>query len=266
MLTIGLKLWSTNCGSYLREAARLYETGLYDYVELYVVPDTEDHLSHWQGLRRELNLPFVIHNAHYAHGFNLADRLRAASNRRIYDQTRRYADALEARHVIFHGGVDGLVAETVRQLVSFHEPRALLENKPFLPMLSATGVHGCRGATADEIAFILDEAGCGFCLDIGHAVCAANALGLEPYAFVEKLSGFGAQMFHLSDVRDMTSPYDAHPHLGTGRLDIPRIARTLFAAGAVVSVETEKSSADTLEDFADDVRYLRKVWRSDERP
>ena len=66
-------------------------------------------------------------------------------------------------------------------------------------------------------------------------------------------------MFHLSDVTDMTSPYDAHPHLGTGQLDIARLKREVFPENAVISVETNKDSKETLDDFIKDTEYLKNV-------
>lgn len=254
MYRIGLKLWTTNTGAYLAEAERLYGEGVFDYLELFVVPDTLDMLPHWKALK----MPFVIHNAHAAQGFNLADPECRERNREIYAQTKRFADELNARYIIFHGGIDGTVDETIRQLLALNEPRALLENKPFVPLPNPYGAKFCRGATKDEIGRIIAETGCGFCLDIGHAVCSAASQGLEPYAFVGELNRlFRPTMYHLSDVLDMTSPYDAHPHLGHGVLDLARIKREIFPPDARISVETEKDSEDDLEDFLDDVRRLR---------
>ena len=257
MYDIGLKLWSVNTGRYLDEAARLHADGTIGYVELFVVPDSLETLPCW----KRLNVPFVIHNAHAAQGFNLADARAANANRRIYAQTKAFADALGARFVIFHGGVDGDVQETARQLKALEEPRALLENKPCVPLPNDRGVRSCRGATEAEIEYVLSETGCGFCLDVGHAVCAANSQGMEPYSYLKRLARFSPAMFHLSDVVDMHSPYDAHPHLGTGELDVPRLKRELFPSGATISIETKKDSVDGLDDFLDDVRLLRKEER-----
>lgn len=257
MYRIGLKLWSVNTDAYLREAERLYAAGVFSYIELFVVPDTMETLGAWRRLHEERSVPFVVHNAHAVAGFNLADRSAEARNREIYAQTRKFADALDARHVIFHGGVEGSIEETARQLKALEEPRALLENKPVKPLPNKAGVTSCRGATIDEIGHVLAEAGCGFCLDVGHAICAANAQGVEPYAYVEELNGrFSPAMFHLSDVVDMSSPYDAHPHLGTGALDIPRLRRELFPADAMISIETVKDSPTDLDDFTRDVGML----------
>lgn len=260
MYRLGLKLWSVNTGAYLREAERLFAEGAFSYVELFVLPDTQETIEAWKRLHEERGVPFVVHNAHAATGFNLAAASAEGRNREIYAQTRAFADALGAWHVIFHGGVDGTAAETARQLKALGEPRALLENKPCVPLPNASGVRACRGATVDEIAFILGETGCGFCLDVGHAVCAANTQGLEPYAYVSDLARrFSPAMFHLSGVADMSSPYDAHPHLGAGGMDLARFKREVFPSDALITLETVKDSPTDLDDFVEDARYLENA-------
>ena len=259
-MRIGLKLWSTNTGPLADAARRLFKERAYDYLELFAVPGSLEALAVWRSLR-EAGLPFVIHNAHSAKGFNLAKRELEDRNREIFAETQAFADALEAERIIFHGGTDGDVGETVRQLKAFGEKRALIENKPFVPLKNPLGVKFCRGATAEELERIIDGTGCGFCLDIGHAVCSANAQGLEPYAFASDLARrFRPVMFHLSDVTDMTSVRDAHPHLGTGELDIPRVCREILPADATVTIETVRDSLTDLDDFKRDADFLRSVW------
>ena len=257
MYDIGLKIWSTNTGPLAAAAERLFREGVFGYIELFAVPGSLATLPEWKRLHETCDIPFVIHNAHSARGFNPAKAELVERNREIFAETQAFADALEAEHVIFHGGTDGDVDETIRQLRAFGEKRALIENKPFVPLPNDAGVKFCRGATVQELERIIDETGCGFCLDIGHAVCSANAQGLEPYAFASDLARrFRPAMFHLSDVSDMTSVHDAHPHLGTGELDIPRICREVFPAHARVSIETVRDSMADLEDFRRDVDYL----------
>ena len=260
MYRIGLKLWSTNTDPLADAAARLFEDGVFAYIELFVVPGSSETLPAWTRLHADYGIPFVIHNAHTAQGFNLAKREMEPRNREIAAEAQAFADALGADRIIFHGGTDGDVGETVRQLKALGESRALIENKPFVPLENPAGVKFCRGATADELERIIDGTGCGFCLDIGHAVCSANSQGLEPYAFASELARrFRPEMFHLSDVTDMTSPHDAHPHLGTGELDIPRVCREVFRPNAKISIETVRDSLTDLEDFRRDADFLRSV-------
>lgn len=257
MLKIGLKLWSVNTEAYLSEAERLYADGTFSYIELFVVPGTENTLDAWRRLHDEKGVPFIIHNAHAAQGFNLADESAERKNVEIYLETRKFADSLDAKYIIFHGGVDGSIKETARQLKALEEPRALLENKPLSPLANPFGVKECRGATVDEIGFVLNEVKCGFCLDVGHAVCAANSQSMEPYGYVADLADmFKPAMFHLSDVADVHSVYDSHLHLGEGAMDIVRIKKDVFPNGATVSIETIKDSPFDLNDFVKDAEVL----------
>lgn len=255
MYKIGLKLWSINTDFYLKEAERLFDLKVYDYIELYVVPETIRTLPLW----KRLKVPYIIHNAHFAHGFNLAKKDHEKRNAEIYDQTKRFADELNAKYVIFHGGIDGTAEETAQQLSALNEPRALIENKPFIALPNRMGGNFCRGATYDELKIIMDTAKCGFCLDVGHAVCSANSQKKEPYAFLRELMNLKPAMFHLSDVTDMTSPYDAHPHLGSGQLDIARLKQEIFPADAIISVETNKDSKEKLDDFERDSLWLKNL-------
>ena len=253
MHKLGLKLWSVNTDHYLSEARRLYELGVFDYLELYVVPGSLNALTLW----KNLDIPYIIHCPHFAHGFNLADSAKRAFNADIYSEVKRFADALKARYIIFHGGVDHCIEETAAQLAAFHEPRALLENKPMRALPKLMGGRYCRGYSVQEIRYVQDVAHCGFCLDIGHAVCSANSQGIEAYSYIQDFSRLQPTMVHLSDVADMSSEYDAHPHLGTGELDLQRVI-SLLPQDCPVSLETIKSSPSDLDDFAEDVRIFRE--------
>ena len=249
---IGLKLWSTNTDYYLEEARRLYQNGVFDYVELYVVPNTLPTLSAWQGLK----VPYIIHNAHSVHGFNLSKEENRDFNLSIYLQTKIFADTLKCKYIIFHGGEDGDYRETAKQIAAFNEPRALLENLPMCP-LPGSPLKRCLGATFEEIVYIMQEAKCGFCLDFGHAVCSANAQKIDPYDFIYQLMKLTPKMFHLSDISKKSDIYDSHIHFGQGEMDIEKLKREILPSEAIVSIETEKNSRTDLKDFESDVMFLR---------
>ena len=250
----GLKLWSPNTGAYLSEARRLFAAGLYDYIELYVIPGAEQDLAAWQAVE----IPFIIHAPHFAHGFNLAKAEKEADNRALYGLVKQYADALRAPFIIFHGGIDGSIEETARQLAALDEPRALIENKPYMALPNRMGGTQCRGYNVEEIKCVQDASGCGFCFDFGHAICAANSLEQEPYAYIEHfLANTSPQMYHLTDVDDMASPFDTHRHLGAGKMDIPRLL-ALVPQGCPITFETDKDSKENLNDFEHDMLWLQE--------
>ena len=121
---LGLKLWSTNLTS-IPTAKKLIDEGKYDYVELFTVPGT---YKTWQ----LCNIPFVVHAAHFAVGMDLSDHTNYINNNRLLDEARNFADRLKAEHLIFHPGVKGNLLETAEQLSKLRDPRALIENVPFV--------------------------------------------------------------------------------------------------------------------------------------
>ena len=239
---------------YYEEAKRLYNEGVFDYIELYVVPETLDTLESW----KKLNIPFIIHCPHFAHGFNLAKSEKRESNLNIYNQVKHFADELNAKYIIFHGGVEGDIKETAKQLKSFNECRALIENKPFAALPNTMGGKFCRGATLEEIGIVIDAVGCGFCLDFGHAICSANSQNIDVYDYCEKFLKFKPKMFHLTDVSDISSGYDTHLHLGKGQLDFSKILQML-SEDDIITIETIKNDKKNLEDFVEDIRWLKNL-------
>ena len=253
MYQIGLKLWSINTDIYLQEAEKLFADGVFSYIELFVVPGSLEHLPAW----KKLKCPFIIHNAHFMQHFNLAKREKEADNRKIYEETRRFADELDAKYIIFHGGIEGSIEETARQLASFHEPRAVIENKPFRALPNRMGGEFCRGYNIAELKTVMDAAGCGFCLDFGHAICAANSQHVDPYEYIREMKeALSPSMFHLTDIDDTTSEWDSHPHLGTGQLNLGKIC-SMLPEDAIVTAETNKNSKTDLQDFIPDAQTLR---------
>lgn len=252
MYKLGLKLWSINTDIYYNEAKKLYAQNLFDYIELYVIPNSTQTIKQWQ----DIHIPFIIHCAHSAHGFNLAKKEQEKSNLQIYNETKEFADALNAKYIIFHGGTDGDIKETAKQLKKFNEKRAVIENKPYLPIPNKINAKICRGYNFDEIKFVMDEAGCGFCLDFGHAICAANAFEKEPYSFIDEFINLKPNMFHLTDNDNINSPYDSHLHLGDGELNLDKI-KAVLPKDAIITLETNKNSKENLDDFIGDAKCMR---------
>lgn len=259
-MKIGLKLWSVNTDAYLREARRLYAEKVFDYLELYVVPGTLETLPLWNALREEMNLPFIIHAPHSFHGVNLADAANSAANKKSFDETKRFADILGAGKIIVHGGwrpEDGepaaAVAQLIAQLKSLADERLLIENKPYLPIGNLP--RRLVGSTPGEIRSILAASGCGFCLDIGHAVASANAHGAGWRAWLADFLSLKPAMFHLSDIQS-GSKIDQHLHFGIGTLPLAEVV-SMLPRDASVSIETKRDSTDNLNDFAKDAECLR---------
>ena len=250
MYKYGLKLWSIN-ENYISEAIRLHELGIYHYIELYVKPgSTDQYLELWQ----RLNIPYVIHAPHFRDGLNLAKKEKEMSNKKLFEEAQRFADKLSADKIIVHPGINGDIKETARQLKEINETRILVENKPYYALDDGLI---CNGTTPDEIKFITGEAGAGFCLDIGHAICSANAHNQDWLDYLKRFIKLSPRVYHVSD-GNKDGVLDQHLHFGEGNFDFHNIL-SLFSLDASISIETEKRYKDSLSDFLDDINFIKET-------
>ncbi|MEN6384140.1 MAG: GNAT family N-acetyltransferase [Phycisphaerales bacterium] len=248
MHKIGLKLWSIN-KNYFDEAKRLFEEGFYDYIELYAVPDSLELIDFW----KKLQVPYVIHGPHFRNGLNFADPQKKDDNIKLAHQAIKFANALNAEYIIFHPGVDGSIEETARQLSKIKDSRILIENKPYLGFGNVI----CTGNLPEEIEFIMKQCNVGFCLDIGHAICAANSHKIEYISFLKEFIKLEPTMYHLSD-GDLHGEFDSHEHFGQGKYNLDELI-SLLPSSAMVSIETKKDSEENLTDFVKDANFFRNI-------
>lgn len=253
MLKYGLKLWSTN-ENYLKEAAKLFKNNLFDYIELYAVPNSFNEYSKvWE----KLCIPFVIHAPHFAGGLNFGKKECEAKNLELANEAQKYANLLKADKIIFHPGVAGTIDETIRQIKLLAEPRALIENKPLNAIDSDLL---CNGSTPEEIKKIMEETGIGFCFDVGHAICSAKAHGQEYFGYLREFMGLNPAMYHLTD-GNLNNVQDEHKHIGQGDFDIKKIVKML-PSDAIMTIETDKDSEDNLNDFIKDIEAMRQYAKT----
>ena len=250
MNKIGLKLWNINTDYYYDEAIKLYNNKVFDYIELYIVPGYLDLIDKW----KRIGIPFDIHAPHFAHNMNLSKKEYEKDNYAKYNEVKEYADVLGANVIVFHGGINGDYKETARQIKGFEDDRILIENKPYQP-LRMTEENRCVGSKYDEIKYIIDESGCGFCLDIGHAICSANSQKIEPYLYIKILSKLNPKRIHLSDIH-VNTIYDEHLNYGNGNLNFSNVLN-IIPKGINITIETVKKSKHNLDDFKEDSNLLK---------
>lgn len=247
MYRYGLKLWSTN-RDYVKEAVRLYEKGGYSYIELFVVPGSyNEHAGIWAGL----GIPYIIHAPHFDKGLNLAKRDNLIRNVTLAQETIRYADRLDANIIIFHPGIEGDIKETAYQLHEIYDSRIVVENKPHFGFNNVV----CNGSTPEDMDYLMATAHVGFCLDIGHAICAANAKRMDPMTYIQQFMSLGPKMFHLSD-GEYNGIRDRHDHIGMGKYPLKDIM-LLLPSDSYITVETDKDSTSRLDDFEKDIFLLK---------
>jgi sugar phosphate isomerase/epimerase len=254
-MKLGLKLWSINTDFYFEEAKRLYAEGWFDYIELYVVPSTLETIKKWKTLKSELNIPFTLHAPHFIHEVNLANPDKKDFNYKVFQDVDKFREELNSEYVVVHSGIEGQIDETIRQLKTINLDKMLIENKPFIAPLRDNKI--CRGATIEEIYQVVNEVGCGFCLDVGHAICTANTLKIEPYEFLAQFNELNPTCYHLSD-NFIDSEFDKHFHFGQGNYDVKKVF-AIINLDKNIAIETNKNSKENLNDFIEDVKWLKNL-------
>ncbi len=248
---VGLKLYTTNV-SLIQDTLRLKDEGYFDYIELYIIPDSyAETIKSW----KKINVPYVIHLAHSFHGVNLAQPEKWETNLIYFNEARQFADDLESDVIIVHGGNNGTIDETIRQIGLFNESRIALENKPKVGVFNEI----CVGWSPEEFHRAL-KAGIlsGTVLDFVHAVCAANSADIDKMKIIGALAPFHPRVYHLSD-GDALSEKDVHLNLGKGSLDLSAFLSVIPERG-FVTIETPRDPDKGLKDFVDDIHFLRTLF------
>jgi len=247
---IGLKLHSTEA-ALIPDTFQLKEKGLFDYIELYTIPGSyEATINAW----KDLNIPYIIHAPHSFHGVNLAQADKWEINLKHFNEARQFADDLGSDIIIVHGGNNGFFEETLRQIRLLNEPRIVLENKPKIGIRNEE----CVGWSPFEFhhAMVADVLS-GTVLDFVHAVYAANSAKMDEMKIIKEFTAFHPKVFHLSD-GDASSEKDIHRNLGKGNMNLERFL-SVIPKGGLVTIETPRDELKGLEDFVNDIHFLRNL-------
>lgn len=244
MVNLGLKLGGKDT-QYTEEILRYYEQGIFQYIELFAISETySDTISYW----KHFNIPFGIHAPHSAAGLNLANVSARNINKEKIQEAIEFTDSLKAKYIIFHSGVNGMPSEVVAQLTPFADERFLIENKPIRGLDGST----CVGSVYGDLELIIDGigGGCGFCLDFGHAICAANTLKREPFEFIKDLMRLNPRVYHLTD-GGYQSELDSHLHYGAGSFPLKELL-AFVPDGGMVTNEAKRKNNESLCEFFND--------------
>jgi len=248
-MRFGLKLGTRNV-NYTEDILSYYNDGYFQYMELFVISESfDDTAGYW----KRFSIPAVIHAPHSFAGMNLSLPEERCGNERKLSEVFQFADALKPEYIIFHSGVNGNIEETIRQLRPFADSRCLIENKP------AAGLNGekCLGSTPEEVRYIMNELQAGFCLDFGHAICAANSMKREPLEYIKEFLVLNPAIYHLTD-GDYTGERDLHLHYGHGDFPLKELLK-MIPDGSKVTNEARHDSNTDLNDFKEDFFYVKNI-------
>jgi deoxyribonuclease-4 len=248
-MRLGLKLGSKDI-NYTKDILAIYEAKCFQYIELFAIPETyRDTIDYW----KNFSIPMIIHAPHSFAGMNLSLKENWNGNEKKLRETFQFADTLNAEYIIFHAGLNGAIEESIRQLHPFVDSRCLIENKP----VKGLNNERCIGSSFYEIFCITNELKMGFCLDFGHAICAANSLKQEPLSFINELLHLQPAMYHLTD-GDYTSEYDSHLHYGQGNFPVDKLVK-LVPDSVRMTNEAQHDSLTDLNDFKRDATFLASM-------
>jgi len=246
-LQFGLKLGSWD-KIYDEDILSFYNNGYFQYIELFIILESfTDTIEYW----KQFSIPTVIHAPHSFAGMNLSLPQERKSNKQKIEETFQFADELKSEYIIFHSGINGDIEEAIFQLRPFIDSRCLIENKPMKGLKNEK----CLGSTPEEIKYIMNELNIGFCLDFGHAICAANSLKSKPMGLIDEFLKLIPDMYHLTD-GDYTSEFDSHLHYGDGTFPVKELLK-LVPNEAKMTNEAKHNSDTDLNDFKED--YLRWI-------
>lgn len=257
-MKLGLKLFSTNILQ-TPEMAKKFVSYVNEHddmsFELMAIPGSFEET--YRFYKDNVRVPIVIHNAHEAFGFNAADREKRESNRKMLDESRRFADALNAEIIITHAGNnfgDEGHDETIHQFCNFKDERVAVENLPIYLDETQIMMHGLTPGAIKEIQ---DASGCKFCFDFAHAICSANGLGANINEFLQAFANLKPDMYHLCD-GDINSTDDVHWHFGEGSFDLKKYVNEFIAPDGLVTMETG-GRPDNFDLWANDYLYIKNL-------
>lgn len=238
---LGLKLWSNGTGT-LSDAVKLYQEGLYSYIELYVVPGSFDKLILSY---KALSIPFILHCPHESHNFDLSDKNKEKENIEVFKEVVKYAEVLKAKNIVIHSGSKGSIEEASRQIKLLKDPRILVENTVHI------------GSTIEDIKFLLMNNKIKFCLDVSHAICTANNRGFDPIVYLNEFKKLNPSLYHLTG-GTFESKNDQHNHFSESNYPWGKIL-PILTIGSRITIETDRRCPDSLSDFREDVKDLNKI-------
>ncbi|MCK4589145.1 MAG: TIM barrel protein [Nanoarchaeota archaeon] len=246
----GLKLWSTN-NRLFKKARELIEKDLFQYIELYVVPESFDANK----LTALKGFSIIIHAPHFQHNFNLSKFNLKENNKKIFQEVKKVADFFDSKFIILHPGVGGDIRSTITQLNELGSNKILIENMPKIGLNKEILI----GFNLDEIKEIIQSGDFNFCLDLAHAIKSAISQNLDYKHYIKQLLQLNPKLFHISD-GNTGNGEDEHLSLGKGNFDLKFLKRCIEESEAkMVTLETPKRNFFSLTEDVKNVEYLKKL-------
>lgn len=247
-IRFGLKLWSINT-DLIAQAIQLIDEKIFDYIELFVVPDTKiDPFM--------IDVPYVIHITHHKFGVNIGESSLKKYNLEKISESIIWADKLDAKYLILHAGHGSM--ENAKDLLSeVNDNRLLIENMPKVGLDGEAMI----GYSPEQIEELLGDSDMGLCLDFGHAVKAAVSLRVDYKKYLQKFIEIKPKIFHVSDGR-LSEERDEHLGIGEGEYDLGFIFYYLKEYPfSLMTIETQRNDNKSLHEDIRNRNEIKKILR-----
>ncbi len=238
MRKFGFKLFNSNLQNapeFVKECADFAAKQEDMFIELMVLtgrPQAELH-----ELKKILKgLEVRIHCVHSSYIFDAGNKSLEKVNREMFEYTQFAADLFNSKSIVVHSGNGHgkeYLDETVRQFKLFNDKRIVVENLPYYD----NNGDDLSGSSADEIKYIMDKTGCGFCFDFSHAVCTATQLNIDIDTQLKSLFDLKPTVYHMCD-GDLNQSQDLHLHYGEGNYPLKHFLYDFTADDAYITMET----------------------------
>ena len=246
-MKIGLKLWSINT-DLINQAVQLIEKKVFDYIELFVIPDSEIKPF-------LIDVPYIIHVPHEKFGVNIGDLASKKYNLQKINESIAWADQLNAKYLILHAG-HGSMQHASDLLREVSDRRLLIENMPKVGL----GGEAMIGYSPAQIEAMIGDNGVGLCLDFGHAVKAAKSLGREYKDVINDFLIFNPKLFHISD-GDFETEKDSHLNIGSGSFDFEYFKHCVGnKRSKLMTLETPRDNQLSLDEDLKNLNILKSIW------
>jgi deoxyribonuclease-4 len=245
-MEFGLKLWSINT-NLIDQAVSLIDNKTFDYIELFVVPDTS--VSPFK-----IDVPYIIHIPHEKFGVNIGDSTKIGYNLQKINECINWANELDAKYLILHAG-DGSMETASNVLSEISDNRILIEN------MTKIGLNGEKmiGYSPDQISELINNTDMGLCLDFGHAIKASISLEIDYKNYIKDFLEFNPMLFHICD-GDLKEEKDRHMNIGEGEFDMAYLLKCVEKnVSKYVTVETPRNDQSSLNEDIRNVSALRNI-------
>lgn len=245
----GIKLWTINEESF-RVCENLLEKGIFNYLELYVVPD-EYNLD---SLERFSKYEVILHAPSFNHKFNIVnkDKIFHSAIKSIID----VSNVVKSDYTIFHPGVQikkssenhlKYVISNLKEIDGLGL-KVILENVPDLALDGSTKL---IASLFEDFEYVIKETDTLVCVDIAHTIASANAFRIDPIVYLKKFLEIKPFIFHFCNSYYDTLT-DVHLDIDKGNLPLNKIVK-LIPENSLISLETPKKD---MKNLTDDVRNL----------